>query len=56
MSELTIFPEMLQAGMEAIAECREQKLDDQDTAVSVYLAMQGIYEIRMMRGNDEVLH
>lgn len=56
MCELTIFPEMLVAGMEAVAECREKKLNDEDTATVVYLAMHGILEIRMMRGNDEVLH
>lgn len=56
MSELVILPEMLDAGTEQVAECRKMKLNDQDTAIKVYLAMHGVYAILVMRGESERVH
>ena len=54
MSEVIIFPEMLQAGMEALAECEARDLEDQDKVVAVYLAMQAIYKISLIREKGAV--
>lgn len=55
MSEAVIFPEMLQAGVEAMAECRSRKLTQYETVIAVYLAMKAVEEIAIMRG-EETLH
>jgi hypothetical protein len=47
--ELVVWPEMLEAGMEALIECRGRELKDEDICLAVYLAMEGIREIRAMR-------
>ena len=56
MSEVVIFPEMLAAGIEALMECRDRQMRDDQIAISVYLAMQGILEIKQMRGDSERVH
>lgn len=53
--EVHFFPEMLQAGVEALEECRRRELSDEDIAVAVYLAMEGIRAVRAMRG-DGLVH
>jgi hypothetical protein len=56
VSEILILPEMVEAGIEQVAECRKMKLDDEDTAIKVYLAMQGVFAILVMRGESERVH
>lgn len=55
MSEVSILPEMLQAGVEAMAESRARKLDDVNTAVAVYLAMSAIWEM-YQQNEEKVIH
>ena len=55
MSETAILPEMLQAGVEAMAECKSRKLNPYETVIAVFLAMRVIEEIAAMRG-QETLH
>lgn len=52
MTEVVIFPEMLQAGVEALAESKE--LTEEEKVVAVYLAMRAIYEIARMRAKASV--
>ncbi len=56
MSELVIFPEMVEAGVEQLSECRVKGLRDEETVVLVFLAMQSYYEMQRMRGKDEAIH
>lgn len=56
MSEFVIFPEMIIAGAEELAECRDTGLSDEQTAVAVFLAMQGLLQIKAMRGESESVH
>lgn len=49
MNETVILPEMLQAGLEALAECKKRKFNARDTVIDVYLAMEAIREIAAMR-------
>lgn len=56
MSETVILPEMLEAGIEALRECRKRKLPDLDAAVAVYLAMRALEEIYVMREENETRH
>ncbi len=51
-----IFPEMLQAGLEAYIECRDRNLEDSDVVVAVFLAMQSVYQMRVMRDENETIH
>lgn len=44
-----MLPEMLEAGMEALEESRQRRLDDDDICVAVYLAMRAIEEIALMK-------
>ena len=55
VSEVVLYPEMLEAGVEALVESRRRKLDDGNTAIAVWLAMKAIEEIAAMR-NGESLH
>lgn len=55
MSETVIFAEMLQAGVEAMAECKSRKLTQYETVIAVFLAMRAVEEIVSMRG-EETLH
>ena len=52
--EAVIFPEMLQAGVEAMAECKSRNLTPYETAIAVYLAMRAVEEIAAMRGQETV--
>lgn len=56
MSETVILPEMLQAGMEALAECRRRGLDDEDVAVAVYLAMSAVYQMAALSESSQTRH
>lgn len=42
---LPLFREVLVAGAHALAEARESGLDDENTAVHVYMAMDAVLEI-----------
>lgn len=48
MREAVIFPEMLEAGMEALHECEKEHLPSHSVVLAVYLAMQAVYEMRVM--------
>ena len=50
MSEVLIFPEMIEAGIEQLTECRDKGLQDEQTVVYVFLAMQGFLEMQRLRG------
>lgn len=56
MSELVIFPEMIEAGKEEVAECRAMNLGDEQTAINVYMAMAGIFVMAKIRGENERVH
>ena len=56
MSEFVIFPEMLEAGIEALNESMERELRDDQIVITVYLAMQGILEMKTLRGESESVH
>jgi hypothetical protein len=45
---------MLEAGLEALIEGRERAFKDEDICLAVYLAMEGIREIRSMRTEGTV--
>jgi hypothetical protein len=45
---------MLEAGMEALLESRARDFKDKDIVLAVYLAMEGIREIRAMRTEGTV--
>jgi hypothetical protein len=49
--EAIIFPEMLEAGLEAFEECKRTDLPSHSIVLAVYLAMQAVYEIRVMAAN-----
>jgi hypothetical protein len=49
MTEVVFIPEMLEAGMEALAESKKRKLSDEDVCVAVFLAMRAIEEIYALR-------
>jgi len=52
--ELVIFPEMIDAGIEQLDECRDKGLSEEQIVISVYLAMEGIREIRTMPANGKI--
>ena len=56
MNEVVILPEMLEAGVEAVLECRKLKQPDHDLVIAVYLAMRGIEEIAVMRADNKSVH
>jgi hypothetical protein len=56
VNETVILPEMLEAGVEALTECRKRKLGDLDVAIAVYLAMRAIEEIATMRAESRSVH
>lgn len=56
MREVVLFPEMLQAGLEALEESRERHLPDNDIVIAIYLAMRGIEEIAVMREASGAVH
>lgn len=56
MAETVILPEMVEAGEETLVECRNAKATDRNTALMVYLSMQAIYEIALMRGTNQTRH
>lgn len=56
VSETVILPEMLTAGIEALAECEVRHFSNQDTVIAIYLAMEAIKEIAIMRKHYEVVH
>lgn len=49
MSEVVILPEMLTAGMEALAEEEKRNALPHDKVIAVFLAMRGIEEIYALR-------
>lgn len=51
-----MFPEMVAAGAEQMRECREEGLDDTETAERVFAAMYGVYMITCMKGESERVH
>lgn len=54
MSEIYILPEMLLAGEEALAECESANADRESTAYQVYVAMQAVLVMRMMKDTGSV--
>lgn len=42
---MNVMPEMLEAGVEMFAECREQGLGDAETCLAIYNAMEAIRAI-----------
>ena len=54
VSEVVMFPEMLEAGMEALEEARNRELDDFNTCVAIFLAMRAIEQIALMRERGSV--
>lgn len=56
MSEVLIFPEMIEAGIEQLHECQDKGLKDEQTVICVFLAMQGFLEMQKLRGDSESVH
>jgi ABC-type arginine transport system permease subunit len=54
--EVVMLPEMLEAGMEALAESKKRKLTDEDVCVAVFLAMRAIEEIYALRLERGAIH
>jgi hypothetical protein len=54
VSEVVILPEMVEAGSQMLTECRERQLDDETTAVNVYLAMEGVLEIAILKAKGRI--
>ena len=46
--EVVILPEMTIAGTEALLESRKQGLDEEQTALAVYMAMRAVYLIAVL--------
>ena len=55
-NEVAILPEMLEAGMLVLKECRKEGKTDYDTAIAVYLAMRAIEAVITLRRDGETLH
>ena len=56
VSEVLIFPEMIEAGIEELHECQGKGLKDEQTVICVFLAMQGFLEMQKLRGDSESVH
>jgi hypothetical protein len=56
LSEIVIFPEMVEAGVEQLTECQDKGLKDEQTVICVFLAMQGFLEMQRLRGDSESIH
>ena len=56
LTEAVLFPEMLSASVEALAECRKRNLDDVETAVAIYLSMSAVYEMAVTRDQSTTRH
>lgn len=54
VTEIFIFPEMLKAGEEAMAECEAANADRETTAFQIYTAMQAALFMRMMKESGTV--
>jgi hypothetical protein len=54
VSEAVIWPEMLEAGVEALTESRIRGLTDLNTCVAVFLAMRAIEQIAVMQDNGSI--
>lgn len=55
MSEVLILPEMLEAGIEAMKECRDAQRGDEATVIEIFLAMESTRELAIMR-RDGAIH
>lgn len=53
---IAVFPEMLKAGAEALAEERKREASDEDTVLAVYLAMEAVLSIAKMRAHGSLVH
>jgi hypothetical protein len=56
VSEIVIFPEMIEAGVDQLLECKKKKLRNEQTVICVFLAMQGFLEMQRLRGDSESIH
>lgn len=54
--EIYILPEMEQAGVEALQESRSAGLNDEATAVAVYMAMRAVFAVMVVAGESAVIH
>jgi hypothetical protein len=54
--EVVLFEEMVQAGIETLREERARKAHDADMVKAIYLSMQAILEIAVMRDQNETRH
>lgn len=56
MMEVAILPEMVLAGMEALAESKVRELSADDTAIAVYLAMEAVRQVAILKSADRIVH
>lgn len=56
MSETAVLPEMIEAGVETLVECRHANANDRTAALMVYLAMEAVRQISEMRDMNETRH
>lgn len=54
--EVVIFPEMITAGEEAFREGKSSGLDDAQICLVIYLAMEAVREIALLRTTTETVH
>lgn len=47
--EITILPEMLEAGREALLEAKKAGLGDEQVALAVYMAMEAVREMALLK-------
>lgn len=53
---VVFYPEMSDAGAEALKEARERGADDEATALMVYMAMSAVFELVMARDDNKTRH
>lgn len=56
LSEVVILPEMLAAGMEALRECESREYEEADVVIAVYMAMEAVKMIAIMRSAESTVH
>lgn len=56
MSEVVVLPEMLAAGMEALRESEAREFEAADTVIAVYLAMEAIKAMALLRSREVTVH
>lgn len=54
MNDAILLPEMIESGLEALSQSREEELSPTQLVIEVYLAMEGARQIVLMRHGSTV--